>query len=109
MKILFVKETFVHSSKERVSFAHMKQNSKCKGPEAEMCSAGSCLLRPEPWRWLKRSLEPDQAGPLSGRPGFTPYDEKLLECFSARHRQNLTVFKNIFLFLWLCLALVSSN
>ena len=34
MKILFVKETFVHSSKERVSFAHIKQNSKCKGPEA---------------------------------------------------------------------------
>lgn len=37
MKILFVKETFVHSIKETVSFAHMKQNSKCKGPEAEKC------------------------------------------------------------------------
>lgn len=34
MKILFVKETFVHSIKETVSFAHMKQNSKCKGLEA---------------------------------------------------------------------------
>ena len=34
MKILFVKETFEHSSKEKVSFAHMKQNSKCNGTEA---------------------------------------------------------------------------
>lgn len=34
MKILFEKETFEHSSKEKVSFAHMQQNSTCKSPEA---------------------------------------------------------------------------